>query len=798
MDKLKEKTEDAVKGKRTGLFSIFGIGKQEDYGGKLWLYDLFYFAVGLILSRCHLMFGAYPLGIAFVSLLPEGVFFAALGSALGALTLGSGGIVYAAVYGVIVILRLIISAGKDSSSLFGESLLLRMSFAVIGGFIFALSEALTRGLTTTTLFFGIAMITLSPLATFALSGLFGKQINLRSVISSKENLLYAKRKSDKEKFNIVFFQISCSVLCFFIALSLNELVYFGISVSYVFVAFSTLLAAKKFGALRAAALGFVASLGIGGVFSVSFALLGLTAGVLFGISAPLAVIGGGAAAALWGSYVSGMSGLLTTVPEYLIGAALAIPLLKGASVPQEADEEEECQISAEDMVGTVALAYQNKYSRSLNLLEDSLTSLSSVVRDFAEKETAPSAEEYKSVVLATADRHCKNCTGLKFCMVENIRPCLKNSENITKKLMNGQKICPEDVNTDTEFCQKAEAVAASINEEVAKREEKNLKYMDSGIVSEEYSLISKLINDARRLDSSERAVNSSVTGVLTEVINNAGLEGGIIRVFGDRRKHIILAAEDESGEKIASPQLNKELEKALGVRLCPPEYFRKGKMALMECDIKRAYTIEYACASSPANEGEASGDTVCCFESADDFFYSLISDGMGSGEVAEKTSKFVSNFLIRALDFAGAKETVIHMLNHAIRRGGEECSATVDLFEVDLLSGEATFIKSGAAPSFVKRGNSLFRIRSQTAPIGLLKSIDSERIRVEIKDGDYIIMLSDGIMEMVEDAPWLIELLANASPKTLSGFAAQILDGAKGREVSSDDMSVVVMKISKL
>ncbi|MBQ8321199.1 MAG: SpoIIE family protein phosphatase [Clostridia bacterium] len=798
MDKLKEKTEDTTTKKRSGLFSIFGTSREKESGHYSWLYDLFYFTVGLLLSRCHLLFGAYPLGISFVSLLPEGIFPALIGSVIGSLTLGKGGIVYAAVFGVIVVLRMIISAGKDKNTSFDENLLLRMSFAVIGGFVCALSEILIRGFETTSIFFGISMITLSPLATFALSGLFGSETNLRSVISAKENVLSLKKKNDKQQFDIVFFEISGAVLCFFIALSLNELVYFGISVSYIFTTFATLLVARRFGALRAAALGFISSLGVGGVYSVAFSLLGLTAGALFNVSSSLAIIGGGAAAALWGSYIAGMSGMLTTLPEYIIGAALVTPFLKNVVKPIEEPEEEEPSISAEDMVGTVALSYQNKYSRSLNLLEESLTSLSSVIKDFSEAEVTPSADAYKNLVMCTADKHCKNCTGLKFCMVENIRPCLKNADAIAKKLTEGIKICPEDVNTDTEFCQKAEAVAASINDEVAKREESSFKHRDSGVASEEYSLVSKLINDARLQDSAERSVNSSVTVALTDALKNAGLEGGVIRAFGERRKHVILAAEDESGEKITSPQLNKELERALGVRLGTPEYFRKGKMALMECDTRRSYAIEYACASAPANETEASGDTICCFESGDDYFYSLISDGMGSGEVAERTSKFVSNFLIRALDFAGAKETVLHMLNHAIRRGGEECSATVDLFEVDLLSGEATFIKSGAAPSFVKRGTSLFRIRSQTAPIGLMKSIDTERIRVEIKDGDYVIMLSDGIVEVVEDTPWLIELLANTNPQSLSSFASQILNCAKERSNSGDDMSVAVIKITRL
>ena len=218
-------------------------------------------------------------------------------------------------------------------------------------------------------------------------------------------------------------------------------------------------------------------------------------------------------------------------------------------------------------------------------------------------------------------------------------------------------------------------------------------------------------------------------------------------------------------------------------------------MALMECDIARAFTVEYASASAPADESEVSGDTVSFFDSGDDCFFALISDGMGRGETAKDTSTFVSKFLSRALGFGATEETVLSMLNYVLRGRGEECSATVDLFELDLLSGDATFIKSGAAPSFVKRSDSLFRIKSQTAPIGLMKSIDSERIKASVQSGDFVVMLSDGIIQTTEEAAWLIELLAESRAKTAKELACEIMTAAKAHALSCDDMSVAVIKI---
>lgn len=792
MDKLKDNKTKSRKVSEQSFFSKLG-GE-----GGAFLFDIFFFILGALFSRCHLLFGAYPLGVALISLLPHSVIPAMLGAVLGALMMGADGIVYASIYGVVVILRIILSSGNGRSSYFGEALLVRMSVAVIGGFAAAVCEVLVRGLELTSLFFGLCMIFLSPLAVFCLSGLFDDKINIKTVLSSEKNLLSLKGTKDKERFDIIFFEISALVFVFLISLSLEKFVFFGISVSYIFITAVTLLSAKRLGAFSALAVGFISSFAVSGIHSVSFALLGLSAGAFFSLGTAYAIIIGGGAIAAWSYYMSGMVGLLSTLPEYLIGAAFISPFLGGVKPTEKEEPMPEADKSAQEMVGTIALTYQKKYSRSLDSLELSLTSLSGVISDYSASKSKPSGEEYRSIVIETAEEHCKNCTGRKFCMIENIRPCLSNLDTIVEKLSDGLSVCPEDVNGDTEFCQKAEAVAESINERVAKAEESRFKLKDADATAEEYALISKLINEARCRDEEERCVNSALTDALTRVLSESEIENGMIRAFGTRRKHIILAGEDETGDKITSPKLRGGIERAIGVRLGKPEYFRKGKMALMECDIVRTLSAECAKASSPGTGGEISGDSISLFESSDDCFYALISDGMGSGKVAMETSDFVCRFLTRALDFGASKETVLHMLNYIIRRKGEECSATVDLFEIDLLSGEATFIKSGAAPSFVKRGSSLFRIKSQTAPIGLLKTIDTERIKVEVQAGDYVIMLSDGIAQTVEDAPWLIELVANSTAKTPELFAAEILEEAKRRSVSDDDMSVVVLKIDEI
>lgn len=97
------------------------------------------------------------------------------------------------------------------------------------------------------------------------------------------------------------------------------------------------------------------------------------------------------------------------------------------------------------------------------------------------------------------------------------------------------------------------------------------------------------------------------------------------------------------------------------------------------------------------------GDSALDFDSADGRSYMLISDGMGSGHEAAITSRVAGIFMKRMLEAGSGINCTLELLNNFIRCRNAECFATIDLLEIDTLTAEARFIKSGAAPSYVIR-----------------------------------------------------------------------------------------------
>ena len=118
--------------------------------------------------------------------------------------------------------------------------------------------------------------------------------------------------------------------------------------------------------------------------------------------------------------------------------------------------------------------------------------------------------------------------------------------------------------------------------------------------------------------------------------------------------------------------------------------------------------------------------------------------------------------------------------------------------EIDLVTGEAAFLKSGAVPSYVLRGETLLRVSSDTYPIGIMPSISSEMTCLSLREGDLILLCSDGVCRDAEenaDSPWFEEILRRRAADDTEEIAREILRCAQETEGYADDRSVVVMRI---
>jgi stage II sporulation protein E len=195
-------------------------------------------------------------------------------------------------------------------------------------------------------------------------------------------------------------------------------------------------------------------------------------------------------------------------------------------------------------------------------------------------------------------------------------------------------------------------------------------------------------------------------------------------------------------------------------------------------------------------EGGYCGDSLAFFSDAQGHSFSLLCDGMGSGNHAALTSALCATVLSRLLEAGVRAETALRMLNGVLSaraRRENEASSTVDLLEIDTVSGKATLYKCGAAPTYLLRAGQITRFFSRTAPVGILEALDAERLCFEVRSGDVLVQVSDGITGGEEDCPWLSQMLQTRWEGDAEEFCRMVINHASSSQ--ADDLSVMITRI---
>ena len=272
-------------------------------------------------------------------------------------------------------------------------------------------------------------------------------------------------------------------------------------------------------------------------------------------------------------------------------------------------------------------------------------------------------------------------------------------------------------------------------------------------------------------------------------------------VFRDRsgRLHILLESA-KLWRLIREPGYLDRLSEAVGVRLCRPngsDEKCEGRITLMEAE---PLTVSVGVASIKKTGESVSGDRGTYFKTEQGVLCILLSDGMGSGESAAKESvaavRILERFLRTGVDPAVAMRVLnsVMLLKNADGWG----FATVDLLCIDLFSGDAAFYKYGAAPSYVRAGKQIRRVRCENMAAGLGTGSAGlpDIVKMRLHPGNLALIASDGVLAETEDG-WIRSLLAESETEDMKGLARDTLQTAIKQYGCSDDMTVLALRVSK-
>lgn len=225
-------------------------------------------------------------------------------------------------------------------------------------------------------------------------------------------------------------------------------------------------------------------------------------------------------------------------------------------------------------------------------------------------------------------------------------------------------------------------------------------------------------------------------------------------------------------------------------------FFLPGEYETIVFEEEAPFCILTGMAKATRENETVSGDTCSFIEQGNGNLIMALSDGMGSGEKAMADSELVIDLLERFSEAGFSKETAAEMINGVlVARTEEENMSTLDVCDINLYTGNCELLKIGSASTYIKHGEMIERVEADSLPLGIFHKIDVSGQKRQLVDGDYIIMVSDGVVDGVDNEEIFEQVLAQMelqSPQEMANYILQfVLHKTMGRV--QDDMTVLVL-----
>ena len=261
-------------------------------------------------------------------------------------------------------------------------------------------------------------------------------------------------------------------------------------------------------------------------------------------------------------------------------------------------------------------------------------------------------------------------------------------------------------------------------------------------------------------------------------------------VSGQRTELILTLREGRWTRAMAGTAAEK-LERAFG-RVYAPQDAMGRTLRLVRLPRLMA---EVGAGSVSRDPGAPSGDSCATAELTDERLLALICDGMGSGAAAAKESASAARSLGHLLAAGAALPLAVETVNALmVNTSVEDMFSTVDLMLLDLATGVADFVKLAACPALIAREGAVRRVEGGRLPLGILERVEPAVTRVQLMEGDVVLLASDGVMDAAD--PEALEALLLSGETDMNALSERILDLA-GQCAGGhrDDMTAICLRI---
>ena len=466
-------------------------------------------------------------------------------------------------------------------------------------------------------------------------------------------------------------------------------------------------------------------------------------------------------------------------------------------------------------------AEQQKYMRKMrDVTAQRVSQFSNVFhalsKSFSQMEVQPREEEHERemdyFMSNVTEKTCQTCFKKDQCWASNFNTTYAYMEEIIHEMdQNDGNISSKLAREWEKICTRSKRVYESIGQELtffqANQKLKRQVQESRKLVADQLLGVSEVMENFAKEIQRERENHHKQEEQIMEAMQSFGIHIEQVEIYSLEQGNVDIEMSlpfcngHGECEKLIAPMLSDILGETIVVKLeecatVPTDFchvtFRSSK----------AYTVETGVAHAAKDGGLVSGDSYSTIELGFGKYAIAISDGMGNGERAHYESKETLLLLQKILQSGIEEKVAIKSVNSILSlRTTDEIFSTLDLAMIDLQNASAKFLKIGSTPSFIKRGNKIIKIQASNLPIGMIQEFEVDVVSEQLKAGDLLIMMSDGVFEgplHVENYDlWMkrkLQGLETDDPQEVADLLLEEVIRSRS-EIIHDDMTVTVAKI---
>ncbi|MBQ7714644.1 MAG: SpoIIE family protein phosphatase [Clostridia bacterium] len=614
-------------------------------------------------------------------------------------------------------------------------------------------------------------LVLTPLLCFAFSSLFDRDSNPTLRKAGAGAVVYA------------------------VILSLSKVAFGGMKIGAAAAFLVSLTAGYSLGITDGALIGLFAGIALEPSLAAAYPLAAMCMGAVSSFSVGAASVASALLSLSFALFSEGISAISSAMPEIALSSALFYPAARLELVKRET------RLFVPE-AKSVGIAMNDRcVSERLLSVASAMEKMSKVFSNLSKRLRFPGRGETVSICSDAFFSSCELCEKRDIChvregfvdggVIRGAAEYLSENGRLTRdalpaSLMRG--------------CPAVDRIIESVNGEYRLLVESAVKGDKTAAIASDYLNVSRLINETVGDAEKESERNKELSDKLSAALSEWDITFESLAVYGVRRPQVYVRGFTAKDLTCGACDLRKIAEEAVGVPLTEPEMSIEYDRLNMFAECRKRFAAQYGVYCEASVRCGISGDVSSSFKSRSGDFYLLICDGMGSGREASLTAKVSALFLERMISAGSTEETALRMLNDFTRERRIECSSTVDLLKLDVYTGEATFFKSGGAPSFVLRDGRLFKIECDTMPVGILDKMIAKSVKFDLLPGDVVVMMSDGILPDPDDAMWLFDHLLEKTDisEDLPEAAKRLTKKSRERVARKDDATVGIIKIKEV